>query len=128
MNLIPFNVLTSPEFLDIHEKHYNNYTVLSLITFNNNVAHDYLRFVIVCAEKLTHGIQQHHGEPFLHVIHDMVTLNDGNNYLGAYVPFMVAFDLYRLDVALIPNNVSHSSNYNADILQKMLKETFELDI
>ena len=61
-------------------------------------------------------------------MHDMVTLNDGKNYLGASVSLMVDFDLYRLDVALIPNNVSHSSNYNADLLQKILKETFELDI
>ena len=37
-------------------------------------------------------------------------------------------NLYRLAVTLIPNNVSHSSNYNADIQQKILKETFELDI
>ena len=42
--------------------------------------------------------------------------------------FMVDFYLYRLAVALIPNNASHSSNYNADLLQKRLKETFELDI
>ena len=62
------------------------------------------------------GIQQHHGEPFLHIMHDMVTLNDRNNYFGASVSFMVDFDLYRLAVALIPNNVSHSSNYNLDLL------------
>ena len=61
-------------------------------------------------------------------MHDIVTLNDSNNYLGASVSFMVDFDLYRLAVALIPNNVSHSSNYDADILQKILKETFKLDI
>ena len=42
--------------------------------------------------------------------------------------FMVVFYLYRLAVALILNNVSHSSNYNADLLQKRLKETFELEI
>ena len=42
--------------------------------------------------------------------------------------FMVDFDLYILVVVLIPNNVSHSINYNADLLQKILKETFELDI
>ena len=42
--------------------------------------------------------------------------------------FMVDFDLYRLAVVLIPNNVSHSSNYNVDLLQKILKETFELEI
>ena len=41
---------------------------------------------------------------------------------------MVDFDLYRLAVVLIPNNVSHSSNYNVDLLQKILKETFELEI
>ena len=41
---------------------------------------------------------------------------------------MVDFDLYILAVALIPNNVRHSSNYNAYILQKILKETFELEI
>ena len=29
---------------------------------------------------------------------------------------------------MITNNVSHSSNYNADLLQKTLKETFKLDI
>ena len=29
---------------------------------------------------------------------------------------------------LIPNNASHSSNYNAYILQKIFKETLELDI
>ena len=74
------------------------------------------------------GIQQHHGEPFIHVMHDMVTLNDGGNYLGEYVSFMVDFDLYRLAVALIFNNVIHSSNSNADLLQKILKETFELEI
>ena len=28
----------------------------------------------------------------------------------------------------ITNNVSHYSNYNADLLQKRLKEMFELDI
>ena len=92
---IPFNVLTSPEFQSIHEKHYENYTVLSQITSDNNVAHDYRRFVIACVEKLTRGIQRHHGEPFLHVMHDMVTLNYGNNYLGESASFMVSFDLYR---------------------------------
>ena len=61
-------------------------------------------------------------------MHAMVTLNDRNNYLGASVSFMVDFDLYILAVAFIPNNFSHSSNYNADLLQKILKETFELDI
>ena len=125
---IPFNISTSPEFWAIHEKHCNNYTVLSRVTFNYNVAHDYWRLVISCAEKLTRGIQQHHGEPFIHVMHDMVTLNDGNNYLGASMLFMVDFDLYILAVALIPNNMSHSSNYNTDILQKRLKETFESNI
>ena len=74
------------------------------------------------------GIQQHHGEPFIHVMHDMVTLNDEKNYLGASVSFMVDFDLYRLDVTLIPNNVIHSSNCNTDLLQKILNETVELEI
>ena len=55
-------------------------------------------------------------------------LNDGDNYLGASVSFMVDFDLYRLTVSLIPNNTSHSSNYNVDLLQKILKDKFELDI
>ena len=107
---------------------YDNYTFLSQNTFNDNVTHDYQRLVIYCAGKLTRGIQQHHGEKFLHVMHDMVTLNDVNNYLGASVSFMVDFDLYILDVAFITNCVSHSSNYNADLLQKILKETFELYI
>ena len=66
---------------------------LNGITFNVNVAHEYQRFVIACAEILMHGIHQHHGEPFLHVMHDMVTLNYGKNYLGASVSFMVDFDL-----------------------------------
>ena len=92
LNGIPFNVSTSSGFQAIHEKYYDNYTVLSWITFNDNVSHDYWRFVIACAEKLTCGIHQHHGEPFLHVMHDMVTLNDGENYLGASVSFMVDFD------------------------------------
>ena len=48
--------------------------------------------------------------------------------MGASVSFMLYFDLYRLAVSLIPNNVSHSSNYNADLLQKRLKETFDLGI
>ena len=85
LNGIPFNLLTSPEFRAIHEKHYDNYTDLSWITFNDNIAHCYRRFVIACAEKLTRGIQQHHSEPFIHVMPDMVTLNDGNNDLGEYV-------------------------------------------
>ena len=88
LNGIPFNVTTSPEFWAIYEKHYDNYTVLSLITFNNNVYHDYQCFVIECVDKLTHGIQQHHDEPFLHVMHNMVTLNDRNNYFGAPVSLM----------------------------------------
>ena len=121
---IPINVSTSSEFWAIHKKHYDNYSVLSRITFTNNVAHEYWRFVIACVEKLVCWIQQNHGEPFIHIIHDMVTLDDGNNYLGVSVSLMVDFDLYRLSVALIPNNVSHSSNYNADLLQKILKETF----
>ena len=128
LNMILFNVSNSPGFLAIHKKNYNKYTVFSQITFNDNVAHDYWRFVIACAEKLTRGIQQHHGEPFLHVMHDMVTLNDRNNSLGMSVSFMVDFDLYRLSIALIPNNVIHSSNYNADLLEKTLKEIFELEI
>ena len=74
------------------------------------------------------GIHQHHGEPLPNVMHGMVTLNDGNNYLGASVSFMVDFDLYRLAVEVIPNNLSHSSNYNTNLLQKILNETFELDI
>ena len=85
LNEIRFNISTSPEFRAINENHYDNYTFLSRIIFNGNVAHDYRRLVISCAEKLTRGIQQHHGEPFIHVMHDMVTLNDCNNYLGASV-------------------------------------------
>ena len=61
-------------------------------------------------------------------MHDMVNLNDRNNYLGASVSLMVDFDLYRLAVKLIPNNVRHSSNYNADLLQKIPKETLKLEI
>ena len=128
LNRNPFNVSTPSEFCAIHEKHYDNYTVISWITFNDNVAHDYWRFFIACAQKLTRGIQQHYGDPFLHVMHDMVMLNDRNNYLRASVSFMVDFYLYRLAVALITNNVSHSSDYNTDLLQKILKETFKLDI
>ena len=128
LNGILFNVSTSPEFWAIHEKHYDNYTILSWIYFNDNVAHDYRRFVIACAEKLTRRIQQHHGEWFLYVMHAMVKLNNGNNYLGASMSFMVDFVLYRLAVTLYTNNVSHSSNYNAGILQKILKKTPELDI
>ena len=52
MDGIPFNVLTSPEFRSIHEKHYDNYTVLSRITFSYNVSHYYQCFVIACAEKI----------------------------------------------------------------------------
>ena len=61
-------------------------------------------------------------------MHDIVTLNDKKNYLGESVSFMVDFDLYILAVALITNNVSHSSNYNADLLRKLLMEMFELEI
>ena len=49
LNGIPFNVLTSSEFWDIHENYYDNYTVLSRIKFSNNAAHDYRRFFISCA-------------------------------------------------------------------------------
>ena len=55
LNGVPFNVSTSSEFRAIHENHYENYTVLSRITFNDNVAHEYRRFVIACAERLTRG-------------------------------------------------------------------------
>ena len=79
LNRIPFNVSTSSEFRATHEKYYDNCTVLSWITFNEDVAHDYRRFVIACAEKLMVGIHQHCGEPFLIVMHDMVTLNKGHN-------------------------------------------------
>ena len=128
LNVIPFNVCSSSEFWAIYKEYYDNYSVISRITFNNNVLCDYRRFVIACAEKWTHGIHQHYGESFLHVMHDMVMLNDRKNYLGASVSFMVYFYLYRLAVTLIPNNVINSSNYNADLLKKIFKETFELDI
>ena len=108
LNGIPLDVLTSPECWDIHEKHYNNYAFLIRITSNNNVAHDYQQFFIACEGKLMCGIQQHLGEAFLRVMYDIVTLNGGENYLEASVSFMVDFDLYRLFVAFIPNNVSHS--------------------
>ena len=61
-------------------------------------------------------------------MYDMVASKNGNNYLGVSVTFMVDFDLYILAVTLITNNVRHSSNYNADLLQNILKETFKLDI
>ena len=41
---------------------------------------------------------------------------------------MVDFDLYILAVAFITNNMIHYSNYNVYLLQKILKETFELEI
>ena len=41
---------------------------------------------------------------------------------------MVDFELYKLAVALITNIVSRYTNYNADLMQKILKETLELDI
>ena len=59
LNGIPFNVLTFTEFRDIYKKHYDNYTDLSQITFNDNVARDYRLFSIACALKLTRGIQKH---------------------------------------------------------------------
>ena len=62
LNVIPFNDLTYSEFQAIHEKCYDNYTVLSRITFNDNVAHEYQRFFLACAEKLMRRIHQHHGE------------------------------------------------------------------
>ena len=58
----------------------------------------------------------------------MVMLNDRINFLGASLSFVVHFDLYRLVLALIPNNMIHSSNYNADLLQTILKETFKFYI
>ena len=42
--------------------------------------------------------------------------------------FIMGFDLFILSGVLIANNVIHSSNYNADILQKILKEMFEMEI
>ena len=110
LNGITFNVSNSTTYRAIHKKHYDKYTVIGPIKFNNNIAHGYQWFIIACAEKLMRRIQQQHGETFIHVIHDTVMLNDGDNYLGASVSFMVDFDLYRLAVTLIPNNVSHSSN------------------
>ena len=121
LNGIPFNVSNSPEFRAIHKNHYDNYTALIKIICNYNVSHQYWCFFIACAEKLMRGIQQHHGEPFLYVMHDMVTLNNGKNYFEASLSFMVDFDLYRFSVTFIPNNVGHSSNYNAYLLQKILK-------
>ena len=50
------------------------------------------------------------------------------NYFWASVSFMLDFEFYRLAVVLIPNNVSHSSNYNVDLLQRRLKETSKLEI
>ena len=50
LNGILLNVSTSPEFWAIHKKHYDNYIALSQIKFNDNVAHDYQRFFIACAE------------------------------------------------------------------------------
>ena len=91
LNGIPFNVSTSSEFWAIQKKYYEKYTVLSRITFHDNVAHDYRRFVISCAETLMCGIHKHQGEPFLHVMYDMVKLNNGKNYFGASVSFIVDF-------------------------------------
>ena len=48
--------------------------------------------------------------------------------LGGFCVINGGFDLYILAVALIPNNAIHYSNYNADLLQKRLKETFKLEI
>ena len=79
LNGVLFNVLTSTEFRAIQKKHYDNYIVLIRIKFNDNVTHDYQRFFIVCAEKPTRGIQQHHGEPFIHVMYAMLTLDDMNS-------------------------------------------------
>ena len=41
LNGVPFNVLTSSEFWAIHEKYYDNYTILSWIKSNDNVSRDY---------------------------------------------------------------------------------------
>ena len=41
LNGVPLNVSTYSEFWAIHGKYYENYTVLSEIIFNDNVAHDY---------------------------------------------------------------------------------------
>ena len=49
LNGVPFNVSTYPEFLSIHEKHYENYTDLSQITFNKKSTHDYRHLFIACA-------------------------------------------------------------------------------
>ena len=37
LNGIPFNVSTSSEFRAIHKKYYDNYNVISRISFNDNV-------------------------------------------------------------------------------------------
>ena len=57
LNGIPFNVSNSSEFWYIHKKHYNNNTVLSRDTLYDKVAQYYQHFFIVCAVKLTCGIQ-----------------------------------------------------------------------
>ena len=41
LNWIPFNVSTSPKFWAIHKNHYDKYTVIGPIKFNNNIAHGY---------------------------------------------------------------------------------------
>ena len=41
---------------------------------------------------------------------------------------MVDFDLYIFSLTLIPDSMRHSSDYNADLLKKILKEAFELEI
>jgi hypothetical protein len=89
---------------------------------------DYDHFV-KCVKGMLHECEVSYlGMLFINLQHAMFNVPDGSNYLGASCSFIYNFDLHVVALKLTLNNVTHISEYNANVLDTELKAIYGFDV
>ena len=78
----PLNMIESPNFKAMMAPLVKNYTTMSINTFNERIDFEMNRFRKRISKLASEASQSMLGGKFVHLIYDMWTELDGNNYLG----------------------------------------------
>ena len=123
----PFHMIESPNFKAMMVPLVKDYTTMSRDTFNERIDFEINRFRERISKLANEASQHMYGEKFMHLIHDMWTGADGNNYLGFSCSFIWEMELIKVKLGLVKNNVSHEAKYNAVLLEHSLLKQYKFD-
>ena len=123
----PFNIIDSPNFKDMMAPVVKDYSTMSRTTFNDYIGFEIDRFRKTVSSMVRAASENVFGERFIHVMHDMWTGADHNNYLGFSISFIHDFSLVKVFLGLEKNNVSHHADYNAVLLEYSFLRNYDFD-